>query len=264
MDGPNDARGSAGTETPGGSKGRDDGNPPPPAANPSAAASDPWHERFNNVAAGVQSIVVSVAVLVAGAWAVYVYLVLQQPVAEGQLRDLRLKTALQGMLDLTLQARQLRDVSQRPIVDESGQMYVVIEVVVKNVGNKPVSFPLHPQDSGLHVALVKSGGTGDDYDNAAQQSHRDPTQTPPMRDTEIGVEPNGIERLTYLVKVRQPGVYCAVFRARVPEGDILLTNIPTKLPISWRAKNYFLVEEPAPLPDPSGRPKQGQRPDRRS
>src|ERR1700687_835534 len=210
-----------------------------------SAAPSPWHEAFNNVAGAIQSIALTAAVIVAGVWALYTFAVIQQPVAEGQLKELKLKTALQGMLDLGMDVKQIRDASGLPFVDSSGHMYVVIDVAVKNTGNKNVGFPIDRKDTGLTFAKVQwrdPDGT-ELYERAEHPVHSDPGQRPGTPDASIGMEANGVERLTYLIRPTDPGVYCAVFRAPVPSADIVLKGERSVDPMTWRAKRYFLVED---------------------
>lgn len=212
--------------------------PPEPAR---VADQPPWHERFQSVTSGVQAIVLSAAVIVAGVWAVFTYVFVQQPLAEGQVRELQLKTALQGMLDLSVTARQLNDSRGRPLTDSAAELYAEVDVTIKNIGNKPVAFSLVEDNAGLIVARVdlrdSPVGVLESFFDEQRPTHRDPFGS---NDTDIGIEAGGVERLSYVVHATEPGLYCAVFRAHVADSDVVLKNHPS--PSWWRAKQYFVIE----------------------
>ncbi len=88
------------------------------------------HEKFKNVAAGVQSIILAVAVLVGGIWTVYLFRILDtkgRALAERHAFELRDRE--QGVINIDISAKQVS------IPGDKGRN-IYIDIQVKNLGNR--------------------------------------------------------------------------------------------------------------------------------
>jgi len=120
------------------------------------------HEYFKDVAAGVQSVCLSLAVLIGGAWTLYTFKTLgaQQ---QGQLQLVKLQgdiekqhedLAKQAVLDIDIQA------SQSPMSALSAGRVISGMVTIANKGtrNTPIDWKGLPQLVARHVSFAPDGG----------------------------------------------------------------------------------------------------------
>lgn len=94
------------------------------------------HERFNNISAGIQSIVISIAVIVGGIWSAYTFKsLLSIEKAEAELTAAQ--KAIKGIpsLDVSLEIKQFRKLSGK----KTG---VLVEVKLQNTGSRYVTLDL--------------------------------------------------------------------------------------------------------------------------
>ena len=86
-------------------------------------------DRFQKIASGVQALVVAIAMLGAGVWAIYTYTSLNQHLrSKLELENLEQRNSLRGVLELRL------DLSQE--ADETGRRFIHAQVSAENKGNK--------------------------------------------------------------------------------------------------------------------------------
>jgi hypothetical protein len=116
--------------------------PPPEAAPPPPRLVD--YERFNKIAGGVQSIVLSIAVVVGGGWALYQFHALQQ--VERARLDIEELRSKQPVLNIDLSASTLLS----PPTRENGGLqpeasYLQVIMTIQNVGKSDTYLDLRNQ-----------------------------------------------------------------------------------------------------------------------
>src|SRR5882757_2985695 len=88
------------------------------------------HERFKNIAAGVQSCVIAVSVVIGGIWTYYLFKALNaKGRAIAELHELELRDREQGVIDIEISAKQVA------IPGGTGRD-IAIDIKVKNLGNR--------------------------------------------------------------------------------------------------------------------------------
>lgn len=97
-------------------------------------------ERVKIVCETIQSLAVSVAVLVGGSWALYKYVILESPTGQVALDELKRICASRGSLDIKIEA-----------TDETLQLFG--KVLIKNIGTRVVALDMR-EDSPITVSQL--------------------------------------------------------------------------------------------------------------
>lgn len=196
------------------------------------------HERFKNIAAGFQSWLVSLALLVGGVWTVYVFhFSLQIENSRAQLSKLNRELLESPKLEIDLQVAAMRSPSKQ-------KRYFECHLVVKNVGTKGTSLIFGEHSVVLSKVTVLDDGT-------AQWKVAQKLMVPTLDTTggqgalkSLVALPGMTARTALLLAVDTPGLYVLSVQAKRSEAEVReakLTGAPNS-DILWGAERYFLVE----------------------
>lgn len=108
------------------------------------------HEKWKNALAGIQSLAVTIAVIVGGIWSLYTFDVLgARDRASAELRELQYTLDQQATVQIEMEAEQI-------YLPGDTERYVLIEVTIQNTGNRNtiLNFSKLP----LGVARVRNPG----------------------------------------------------------------------------------------------------------
>lgn len=117
-----------------------------------SAAKRSTFEKFKNIAAGVQSVIIALGVLIGGLWTYYTFGALRARYkAEAEIRQLELANRVQGVIDIEIKAEQVSS------PNDTGR-FIKIDIQAKNLGNRNLNLEL--PNHALTVAKVQPDGEG--------------------------------------------------------------------------------------------------------
>jgi hypothetical protein len=120
-----------------------------------SAAKRSTYEKFKNIAAGVQSVILTLGVLIGGLWTYYTFGALRARYkAEAEIRQLELANRVQGVIDIEIKAEQVST------LNDAGRS-IKIDIQVKNLGNRNLNLEL--PNHALTVAKVQPDNEGHLY-----------------------------------------------------------------------------------------------------
>lgn len=185
-------------------------------------------QRFENIASGVNKIVLTIAVIVGGCWSLFVY------------RDVARREALkaQSNLIVRVEAAQL-------VVPEDPSLYIRGIVEIRNAGTRNTIMIL-PSRGQVEIARV-------DFDKEGRDrfTSRDTTQVymwadraPTSKTSLMG----GMDDLPFVQRVSGPGVYLVSFSVLRDSVDVLMAggNGPGDRKLSWTGATYVVVSVSQP------------------
>ena len=166
------------------------------------------HDRFSKLAGGLQSIVVTLAVLIGGGWTLYSFNASRT--AEKAALDIEVAKAKRPVLDVSLEAKAL---TASDPSDAAGNVHSFVRVTVslKNGGNTQIEIPL--QQSRLAVAevnLVQGGLVADESFATSEHLAVSPF-------SQASLAAGNTLQLSYLVNIKRPGLYFVEFAASLPK-----------------------------------------------
>ncbi|HXC08977.1 MAG TPA: hypothetical protein VNV61_08610 [Steroidobacteraceae bacterium] len=165
------------------------------------------HERFKNVADGVQSIVLSFAVIVGGVWSAYTFGVLE-----------KVDEAKANLESLTAPSLSINIETQQTASPAEKKYGLIIHVKIQNTGGKDIFLNLtqpDPQHAPLKVTLVE---TADNGLLVAKRSYS-PVYYRDISSRELdvmagqNVQLKSTKQITYFVQLDAPGIYFVRFSA---------------------------------------------------
>lgn len=180
------------------------------------------HDRFSKLCAGIQSIIVSIALVIGGGWTLYSFAASKtsekaaldidtaKKTAEKAALDIEIAKAKRPILDVSIDAKALTatDPSDKNAKEHS---FIRVTVSLKNSGNTQIDIPL--QKSRLSVAevnIVDAGLVADETFTTTEHLAISPFSQASL------VAGNTIQ-LSYLVNIKKPGLYFVEFAATLPK-----------------------------------------------
>ncbi|KAB7661760.1 hypothetical protein [Plesiomonas shigelloides] len=202
------------------------------------------HDKSNNFFSGIHYIVISIAVIVGGAWALYTFNALKM----ASNAELQLIKANEELKQIKEQIRGTDSSSiSINITPLKEQLGMIINVTIKNNGKRPLSF----DTSKGAVTVYKVIANGEKVEQS--QLYR-PNLYTALRDTKVDPESKskslprvhvliGAEKnLSYLIGLKEPGVYYITFRSSADENfdgkDIKNNNR-----VEWFASTYVEIND---------------------
>jgi hypothetical protein len=197
-------------------------------------------ERLGQVIEVLNKVIVSLAILVGGGWALYKYVIMESPTAQVAVAELKRICSERGSLDIKMETNTKRKM-------------IVGRVVVKNIGTREVDLDMQNVPSPLTVAKLDSSDIG------KLTSSRSLTLTVPFTVGQNGVEkldifyilPGRTLELPFITPALDTGAYLISFvggpRETIPDDEVC-KNLPTptrEKPAYWAAAAIHWVEDAA-------------------
>jgi len=197
------------------------------------------HARFNNIASGIQNIVLVVAIIVGGLWTAFTFSTLstkykaQAEITELDLKNARTKDEIAekgAVIDIKLEAKQ------EPLTDDDKYCISVLAKIT-NTGVKNTIVDLS-QESPLTAYLISfnDDGTSNRREAVAQSDYSL---------SKTVVRSGYTIQLPLFIKVRSKGLYILDFKIKLDENEILIDNAKrgTKSDnIYWKGATYVLIK----------------------
>lgn len=190
------------------------------------------HERFKNITAGIQALVLAIAIPIGGVWTMLSFQLLNQmKLAEAQLRAQLNELRERRVVNIDIKASQTT-------MPHDTMRYVSAMVEITNVGNYSEILQWHGPP--FRVRQVLFG------------NHETPKFGPPTgtmmpiacgEDSGTEVLPGEIVRLPCIAKVTEPGFYYITFT--VSASEAIQREIPKEVsskPVEWSSATYIIVE----------------------
>ena len=200
-------------------------------------------ETFKNIAAGVQSIVVSGGLIAAGGWAIWNFKLLNtRKTAQAQLNEIEKRLKEWGEIRASVEAWQIDGLKQDEYI-------VAVKMKFENTGNRYVKvvYPDHVCSAAeidfnqeqqiifkkiYYVDSVAIGWAG---------------ELVPMKSTASFIEPNGTNIISAIFKVDNPGTYiiqCKVEQSKVEVERMVSEGLlsSSDAPSSWSDSIFVTVK----------------------
>jgi hypothetical protein len=155
------------------------------------------HEGFKNLAAGIQSWIISIAVLVGGGWTLYTFVVLE--------------ATKRAEKELFTQAQVNIKVHARQEALESGEPCMVAIVEVTNTGGRNVF--LDYSEKPLVVKRVS-------FDQAGHSSSREVLRQPNISAASRVLRAGESVQYPFLILIQEPGMYIVQFEVPLPKAEM--------------------------------------------
>lgn len=161
-------------------------------------------DRFKSIAAGVQSIALSLAVVVGGIWTLYTFSAFEEiDRRQAELETVRRGLVERGILDIGMTTRQEPG-------DAGGQRYLVVTVEITNRGNR--SEALRWDAGGLLAARTGIASDGRQVQGSPVQARYARVGGEPESST---ILPGQTRRFPFLLGLDAAGMYLLQFEAEV-------------------------------------------------
>lgn len=211
------------------------------------------HEKWRNTMAGVQSLSLTLAVMVGGIWSLYTFDVLgARDRATAELKELQYTIDQQATVQIELKAEQVQ-------IPGSSERYILTKVAVNNTGNRNAILDF--TKSPLGVARVLSPGENPVAKVGPRIRYDVPIVPvigwpgPPDNESSSAgfVGNRAIYRgetwhQEFLAKVSEPGAYIVTFAVDVIGSDAAKRvsmqpdNLSKEYPFIWSSTVYVFVE----------------------
>ncbi|WP_233966227.1 hypothetical protein [Pectobacterium polaris] len=200
------------------------------------------HDKSNNFLSGIHYIVISLAIIIGGGWALYTFKALkmagnaeiQLSKANEELKQIKEQIKGTDSSSISINASPLKT-----------QLGMVINITIKNNGKRPLSF----DTTRGAVTVYKVSAVGDkveqsqsftpslytilrDKENAPESKSKSLSRTHVL----IGAEKN----LSYIVGLETPGVYYITFRS-TPDTNFDDNKLKNVMPVEWFASTYIEI-----------------------
>lgn len=203
------------------------------------------HDKSNNFLSGIHYVVISLAIIIGGVWALYTFSALQM----ASNAELQLNKANEELKQIKEQIRGTDSSSIAINVTQlKTQLGMIINVTIKNNGKRPLSF----DTSKGAVTIYKVCANGDKVEQsesftpnlytALRDKDNDPdSKSKSLSKTHVLI---GAEKtLSYILGLKQTGVYYITFRS-TPDDNFDGEDLKNKKPVEWFASTYVEITSP--------------------
>lgn len=199
---------------------------------------------FNNIASGIQALVLAAAAIIGGLWAGFRFLSLKEV-------DQARVAAEKGKAEVEAAKRALREtaildwtITCEPLTDpDSGKRYLVVKLGVKNTGNTPELLDW----SSAAVNVVRIVGCKDGLPATADEWTLCRPSSGPGELLQSVVGPSASAEYLFLAPLEAPGLYRAwmLMMASPRESSEGLEQLKKigvlEGPITWEAETYCVI-----------------------
>jgi hypothetical protein len=231
-----------------------------------------WEEKFSKICSGIQSIAMTMAVIIGGVWTWHTFRALGEANrARAGIENIELQNAnmkqKEGVINPRIEALQLRSPGDK-------SRYIAITVTLANVGTKNVRMcfeePIEDKDQNRLISNCEEN----------QHGKARPSTVPPINVTPVYFNPSSgevdfgkptfgevirpdvpltklrgfyiragqTESYSSVVRVKRAGLYRVSFSVRLPREETMLhfqkeeTTVPRSLRPVWGASRFFVVK----------------------
>jgi hypothetical protein len=194
-------------------------------------------QAFSNVTSGIQSVVITVAVVIGGIWALYRFSTLKEIArAKAELQEIQKRLFERGILDIQVQENEIGHMGE-------SIHYVKMDVTIHNTGNR--TEVINWSKSGAYATSVGAKADGDlEFAETIASRYVTPESEVPAS----SILPGQTRQLSFLFALRSRGIYHLMFRATVssPEAAIHAQEYRTAgleaEECVWQSCTYFCVQ----------------------
>lgn len=203
------------------------------------------HDKSNNFLSGIHYVVISLAIIIGGVWALYTFNALQM----ASNAELQLNKANEELKQIKEQIKGTDSSSiSINVTPLKTQLGMIVNVTIKNNGKRPLSF----DTSKGAVIIYKVSANGDKVE---QSESFMPNLYTVLRDKEGDPESKskslskthvliGAEKtLSYIVGLKKTGVYYITFRS-TPDDNFDGEELKNNKPVEWFASTYVEITSP--------------------
>lgn len=203
------------------------------------------HDKSNNFLSGIHYVVISLAIIIGGVWALYTFNALQM----ASNAELQLNKANEELKQIKEQIKGTDSSSIAiNVTPLKTQLGMIVNVTIKNNGKRPLSF----DTSKGAVIIYKVSANGDKVE---QSDSFMPNLYTVLRDKESDPESKskslskthvliGAEKtLSYIVGLKKTGVYYITFRS-TPDDNFDGEDLKNNKPVEWFASTYVEITSP--------------------
>ena len=207
------------------------------------------YEAFEALMGGIESLVVSVGLIVGGLWALISFKALREIAyrriqiekseverrkTEAEIRQIELGNKQQAVLDISIEA------SQQSLPNDPAR-YVSAVVEIVNNGSRNTRLPTSRDPFTVRTVELKEDGSFEFVEGRTYMVRRasNPMKPPPN----VIVRAGGRERIPFFFRVDGPGLYLLTFRVTMDEKEQEVAREEGfAYAGSWVAKRYVIVE----------------------
>lgn len=206
-------------------------------------------EFFATLMGGIESIFVSLAILLGGIWGIMSFRSLKETAfrraqighleaelrkTEEEIRQIELSNRKQAVLAISIHATQVS-------LPDDTQTYISVVVSIENRGSRNTRLPASRSPFIVRAVEVDDSDALTFTQEQSYQVRRasDPRHPPPN----IIVRAGGMERIPFFCAVSHPGLYLLTFRVSMTENEQEVAEKEGfSFAGSWVAKEYMIVE----------------------
>ena len=202
------------------------------------------YESFNNIASGIQSIILGVAIIVGGIWTAFTFSMLKTKYkAQAEITDLELKNARAkdelmekgALLDIKLEAKQETLTDDEDLKDKKYCIAVLAKITNTGIKNTLVDLS---EELPLTAYLISFNDDGTSYQRkVVSQGDYSLSSTVVRSGYTI--------QLPLFIKVEFKGLYVLEFNVRLDKNELLIDNAKrgeSSEDIYWSGSTYVLVK----------------------
>ncbi len=194
------------------------------------------HERFKNILNGVQSLVLSVAVVVGGVWTLLVFDVLEQVErARAELDVLRKQAAQQPAMEVEIEAEEV-------YLEGGNRPYLSARVKIANVGTRNARLLYPPDRFPFAVIPVAFDAEGMQYGKRIGAGLAS-SKKPDVLSTGAVIRAGSAQIFPFFVALPGPGVYLLAYGVQVGTEDVLddVHGAPSDNLSFWEGRRFFVA-----------------------
>ena len=194
-------------------------------------------EFFVTLMNGIESLVVSLAVLGGGIWAVFKFTALGGKArAQAELQRIQQLARVQAVIEISIDATQIT-------LPDDDSLYVSVVVEIRNNGTNNTRLEFAKDRKPFSVASVAIEQDGE-MEFSVTNSCAIPVATALDEESpSILVRATGVERIPFVFRIGKVGLYLLIFSAPVPQDE---KKIAEKLGFefkgNWVGKKFIVVE----------------------
>lgn len=196
-------------------------------------------EEIETLARAVQAVVTALALLVAGAWAIYTFRALGQVArSRAEIQKFEREARIGAVVEISIRTSQ----HTRP---DDPDAYVSAVVEIENKGIRNTRLEYGKDRRPFRVFSVERRNDGSLRYELRVACPVPVSTAPAISSPSTVIRAGGREKLPFYFRVSSPGVYLLVFTAPTSEEERAVgEELGLRFPGNWMAMEYLVVERP--------------------